>query len=428
MINKPLKEFAPGKNGRWLVLIVDDEQEIHDVTRMLLSSTIFCGGRINLHSAYTAEHAKAFLRKHPETALILLDVVMETDHAGLHLIHYIRNELNNQDIQIVLRTGQPGQAPEHDVILNYDINGYFLKTELTSQKLHSIVVTALRTYSYIKSLKTYCPLPLSAGRMIDVTAQQRDAIIRSLEAAIAGTEPSCLYAQPQMDLKSGTVVGVELLLHWQTAAGAILKSEAIMDIAEQADLSIRVTEWLLNQACLLGRTWQAKGLSDLRVAMNVMPQQLQHIPPMLKRCLEHTDLPANFLDLEIPESALMQMSPSTMDIMRQLQTFGVAITVDHFGTGLTALAQLRQLHPARLKIDRQFVYGVASDPDSATLTRSIIALAHTLGISVVAEGVSTKEQFEFLKWEDCEAGQGEFLGEAVPYAQLSTWEFPTPSD
>lgn len=140
MSNKPLSkhliddnsDFAATDNGRWLVLIVDDEQEVHDVTRMLLSSTIFCGSRIVLHSAYSAEDAMAFLRWHPQTALILLDVVMETDHAGLHLIHRIRNELKNNDIQIVLRTGQPGQAPERDVILNYDINGYFLKTELTS--------------------------------------------------------------------------------------------------------------------------------------------------------------------------------------------------------------------------------------------------------------------------------------------------------
>jgi response regulator RpfG family c-di-GMP phosphodiesterase len=132
--------------GKWKVLIVDDEPEVHAVTRLALNDFVFQDRNLDFISAYDGEQAKQMFREHDDIAVVLLDVVMETDDAGLIVADFIRNEMDNHFTRIILRTGQPGQAPERDVIINYDINDYKSKTELTSQKLFTVVIAALRSY------------------------------------------------------------------------------------------------------------------------------------------------------------------------------------------------------------------------------------------------------------------------------------------
>jgi CheY-like chemotaxis protein len=137
----------------WKILLVDDEKVVHSVTRLALEGFELAGRGLQFISAYSASEAREFLAEHNNIALILLDVVMETDHAGLDLVHYIRRELNNKFVRIVLRTGQPGQAPELEVITQYDINDYKEKTELTRQKLFSTVYTSLCSYRDLIALE-----------------------------------------------------------------------------------------------------------------------------------------------------------------------------------------------------------------------------------------------------------------------------------
>ncbi|WP_200961682.1 DUF3369 domain-containing protein [Paenibacillus sp. Soil724D2] len=144
---------VPIEQDPWVVLIVDDEKQIHQVTKMVLQDFEFDGKKLEFHSAYSALEAKQLLKQQPNASLVLLDVVMEQDDAGLQIVKYIREELNNQAIRIILRTGQPGQAPERTVIMDYDINDYKEKTELTTQKLFTTVVTALRSYRDIKTIE-----------------------------------------------------------------------------------------------------------------------------------------------------------------------------------------------------------------------------------------------------------------------------------
>lgn len=132
--------------GCWKVLIVDDEPEVHAVTKLALNDFNLNGKTLEFLSAYSGEEAKAIFRNHEDIAVVLLDVVMETDDAGLKVAEYVRNELDNHFTRIILRTGQPGQAPEKDVIINYDINDYKSKTELTAQKLFTVIIAALRSY------------------------------------------------------------------------------------------------------------------------------------------------------------------------------------------------------------------------------------------------------------------------------------------
>jgi CheY-like chemotaxis protein len=150
-----LVDKAPGGASRrpWKVLIVDDEDQIHTVTRMVLADFLFKDMPLEFLSAHSGLQARGILREHDDIAVVLLDVVMETDNAGLELAVFIREELKNSKLRIILRTGQPGQAPERRVIVDYDINDYKEKSELTAQKLFSTMVTALRSYRDIMTIE-----------------------------------------------------------------------------------------------------------------------------------------------------------------------------------------------------------------------------------------------------------------------------------
>jgi two-component system sensor histidine kinase ChiS len=154
------KLIFPGTNellqpavDSWKILVVDDEAEIHNITKLVLNDFTFDGKPLTFISAYSGEEAKALIKQHPDTALILLDVVMESDDAGLDAVKYIRDVLGNLLVRIILRTGQPGQAPEDVVIIHYDINDYKTKTELTTRKLFTAIVTALRAFRVLTKLE-----------------------------------------------------------------------------------------------------------------------------------------------------------------------------------------------------------------------------------------------------------------------------------
>lgn len=149
--NKPPKKKS---DETWKVMIIDDEKMVHDVSHMLLKDFTFNDVKLEIIDGYSGEDARQLLQQHPDTAVMLLDVVMETDDAGLQAVRYIREELKNQYVRIILRTGQPGQAPEHEVITKYDINDYRDKSELTAQKLYTALTTALRAYNDIKQIES----------------------------------------------------------------------------------------------------------------------------------------------------------------------------------------------------------------------------------------------------------------------------------
>ena len=151
--DEPQEEACEVVKGIWKVIIVDDEPEVHAVTKLALSDFEFQGKRLEFISAYSGAEAKVLIDKNPDAAIVLLDVVMETDDAGLRVAQYIREVAKNNHIRIILRTGQPGQAPERQVIVNYDINDYKSKTELTAQKLFTVVMSSLRSYRDILSIE-----------------------------------------------------------------------------------------------------------------------------------------------------------------------------------------------------------------------------------------------------------------------------------
>jgi len=396
----------------WRVLIVDDEPAVHEVSRLLLADASFEGRPVELASAWSAAQARDDLARHPGTALVLLDVVMETDDAGLALVRHIREHLRDRDIQIVLRTGQPGMAPERDVVLRHDINGYFLKTEITAQKLYSIVISSLRAFRYIQSLRApeaaECAEPHRAG----------SSPLVGLDA-LDDTAPVVL-AQPEIALASGQPAGVELVPQWRSREGLL----GFARVAESLDADPRfrgdVEAHLLRLACSCARSWRDAGPRPVHVSMPLSAASLADsgLPARIRDLAREFATARGALDLQVPESVLQALPSAARDVLGALRADGVSITLVDFGLGVISLPLLYRVQPDRLKIHRAFVRGVSSDPERAAMARSIIALAHTLGIASVADGIASDADLQFFKWEGCDVGAGDLPVPAVTLAEV----------
>jgi EAL domain-containing protein (putative c-di-GMP-specific phosphodiesterase class I) len=350
---------------------------------------------------------------------MLLDVVMETDDAGLRLVTYVREQIGNTDLQIVLRTGQPGMAPEREVIPRYDINGYFLKTEMVAQKLRSIVISSLRAYKYIKTLRPRQD-GVASPQVGVFEGYQQLAIAEEFAKAIE-TNALHLLAQPQVHLVSGAIAAIELIPNWRrgdTILGPAQLTEEIRD----PELRLKFDEWLLRQGCAWAQSWQSLGLPPFRISLPVLTKNIwtREILSIVERHLSRLAVPHETLDLEVPETALLGERPKAPDAVALMQSIGISVTLVDFGLGLLSLPQLQRLLPSRVKIHKSFVRHVAQDRERSTIARSIIALAHTLGITVIADGIVGEQDLQFFKWESCDIGQGDLLARPLAVADVST--------
>lgn len=414
---------APGPQGtgardRWIVLLVDDEPGVHEITRLVLAETSFSGIPIELHSAYSAAEARAFLQSHRDTALMLLDVVMETDDAGLRLINHVREQIGNADLQIVLRTGQPGMAPEREVISEYDINGYFLKTDLVAQKLQSIVISSLRAYKYIKTLRPAKGIATSP-ELGGFAGYQRLALEEEFAKAIE-TDALHLLAQPQMHLISGAIAAIELIPNWRRG-DAILGPAQFAEGIRDLELRKNFDDWLIRQGCAWAQAWRSLGLPPFQISLPILTgdiwdcQVLSNIETHVSRAA----VPHGTLDLELPEAVLLAERSSARDVVASIRSLGVSVTLVDFGLGLVSLPRLQRLLPDRVKIHNSFVRHVTQNRERSAIARSIIALAHTLGLAAIADGLVAEQDLQFFKWEGCDVGQGDLLARPMPVADVS---------
>ncbi|HVL58840.1 MAG TPA: EAL domain-containing protein [Burkholderiaceae bacterium] len=226
-----------------------------------------------------------------------------------------------------------------------------------------------------------------------------------------------VHYQPQIDLASGRVVGAEALLRWQRG-DALVPPTTFIPIAEETGLIVPIGEWVLRTACADLKRWNDGALAGWTVSVNISPRQFRD-PNLLDRVREilaESGIEPWRLELEITEGVLMESERETLEALTALRELGVKLALDDFGTGYSSLAYLKRFTIDKLKIDRAFVSGAASDPSSAALTRAIIAMSHSLDISVVAEGVETREQLEFLRQHQCDQAQGYLLGRPAPAA------------
>ena len=217
-----------------------------------------------------------------------------------------------------------------------------------------------------------------------------------------------LHYQPQVDLPSGRIVGVEALVRWHHPVRGMIAPSDFIPVAEESGLIIPLGLWVLHTACRQAREWLDQGLDMGEMAVNISAHQFRQsdFVASVRRALSDTGLPAGCLELEITETAVMHSADSSVSTLAELKAMGVKLAIDDFGTGYSSLAYLRRFPIDRLKIDRAFVADLASDPDAASLVASIIALGRSLGLRLVAEGVETPEQADFLREMACERVQG----------------------
>lgn len=229
-----------------------------------------------------------------------------------------------------------------------------------------------------------------------------------------------LYYQPQIDIVSNDIVGLEALIRWQSGTSLVAPDEFI-PLAEESGLIIPMGEWVLATACRQIKCWHDAGRSDLKMSVNLSGCQFrqQDIVEMVQRILSETGCPASALVLEITESVVMDNPQATAEILRRLSAMGVGLAIDDFGTGYSSLTYLKRFPIDTLKIDRSFIRDLVTDNDDAAIVKSVIALAHAMNRNIVAEGVETEAQLEFLRLHGCNQAQGYYSGKPLP-AHLTT--------
>jgi diguanylate cyclase (GGDEF)-like protein/PAS domain S-box-containing protein len=224
-----------------------------------------------------------------------------------------------------------------------------------------------------------------------------------------------MHYQPQVELTNGRIIGVEALLRWHSPNLGTVSPSRFIPLAEETGLIVPIGEWVLKTCCEQNKAWQDAGLTPLTISVNISARQLQKkdLAGDIASILRESGLKPRFLELEIVESMVMKDVESAMVIMTELKSLGIQLAMDDFGTGYSSLSYLKRFPFDRLKIDLSFVRDILSDPESASIARTIIAMAHNLNLRAIAEGVETKEQLEYLRLHGCDEIQGYYVSRPV---------------
>ncbi|UKE45960.1 putative bifunctional diguanylate cyclase/phosphodiesterase [Xanthomonas cerealis] len=335
-------------------------------------------------------------------------ILVEDEHAvqaatGLaeRLVQELREPLRIQDREVFMGTSigitvYPGDAEDASALLkNGDIAMY--QAKLAGKNCH-------RFYS----------------RAMDYAVERRLHMEHELRGAWDRDELKLVY-QPIFRTVDRRMVGVEVLLRWQHPALGTISPTVFIDVAEQSGLIESIGSKVLRAACLEATHWQRfDGSGDLFVSVNVSPRQLRSgdLPEIVADCLRESGLPAAQLHLELTETAVIGDELQAASMLARLHRTGVKVWLDDFGTGFSGLSHLRQVPVDGVKIDKSFVADLQRDPDDLALTTAIIAMAHSLGITVVAEGIEQEVQFELLRERGCELGQGFWLSHPLSAAEF----------
>jgi diguanylate cyclase (GGDEF)-like protein len=250
----------------------------------------------------------------------------------------------------------------------------------------------------------------------DMNAQavERLTLESSLRLALEKEELFLIY-QPQIDVASGAVTGLEALLRWQHPELGSVRPDKFIRIAENTGLIVPIGEWVLKTACSQARKWQDEGLPAVTVAVNVSAVQFrqQGFCDLIRTVLRETGLAPQYLELEMTESLLLENADLTLSVVQELKAMGLTLAIDDFGTGYSSFAYLRQFQVSKLKIDGSFIRDVAVNPDDAAITAAIISMGKSLRLKVIAEGVENEAQMTFLRAHHCDEIQGYYFSKPL---------------
>jgi len=254
---------------------------------------------------------------------------------------------------------------------------------------------------------------------MDEVVQRRKALENELREALL-SDQFLLHFQPQIDLATGRIVGAEALVRWNHPTRGMVYPGEFIPVAEQCGLITPLGQWVIEASFLQAKAWQEVFSGHFRVSINLSAVQFRqkNLVQKIREMLESTGADPTRLEFEITESMLMENPDQAVRAMTGLHELGFSLAIDDFGTGFSSLAYLKKFPVDCLKIDKSFVWDMLDDPDYATITSSIIKLAHSLNLRVVAEGVETQQQANFLLEEQCDLVQGYFYGKPVGAEEL----------
>ena len=250
---------------------------------------------------------------------------------------------------------------------------------------------------------------------MDEKTRYRAILASALRRALERNELSLVY-QPRLSLTQQRITGAEALLRWHSKEFGEVSPGQFIPLAEESGLILEIGAWALREACMTLRHWHEQGLQHLTVAVNVSAMQLQRsdLPDVVERVLAETGIPAHCLELELTESVIMANPEKNADTLRACRRLGILLAIDDFGTGYSSLAYLKRLPLTTLKIDQEFVSDLTHDLDDEAITSTIINIGHSLALNVIAEGVETAAQLQFLHDHGCDEIQGHWISHALP--------------
>lgn len=228
-------------------------------------------------------------------------------------------------------------------------------------------------------------------------------------------EELLVHYQPQLDLRTGKIFGMEALVRWQHPDLGLISPLQFISLAEETGLISPLGEWVMRTACAQTKAWQAAGLAPLRVAVNLSARQFKHVGLIdtVAQVLDDTGLEPQYLELELTESIVAENAEATIATLRDLKAMGIKLSIDDFGTGYSSLSYLKRFPLDLLKIDQSFVHHMTSDSDDAAIVTAVINMAHSLKLKVIAEGVQTEEQLSLLRRQDCDQVQGNLFSKPI---------------
>ncbi len=250
-----------------------------------------------------------------------------------------------------------------------------------------------------------------AARYLELESQLRTALDK---------QQFELFYQPQVDTHTGKIWGVEALIRWFTESDGMIPPDQFIPVAEETGLIVPIGAWVMQSACQQACRWLEQDIMPSRIAINVSGRQFQDpgFEQMVLNILDETGLPPHYLELEITESVLMRDRDHIISVLRSLKEFGISVSIDDFGTGYSSLSYLRRFPLDCLKVDRSFVKDIATDPMDADIARSVVALARSLNLGVIAEGVETDPQLAFLRGVGCNIMQGYLFSKPLPADEI----------
>ncbi|OHC62061.1 MAG: hypothetical protein A2045_04115 [Rhodocyclales bacterium GWA2_65_20] len=338
------------------------------------------------------------------------------DEFVLVLFDHAADEPVAETLQRVLAAiARPFQIGQHEFNLSCSI-GYALlpsdgETPETLLKHADIAMYHAKAQGK-NNIQPYCA-------DLNARIDQRLRLEADLRRAIENDQFFLCY-QPQIGLAGDDVIGVEALIRWRHPEHGVISPLSFIPLAEETGLIVPIGDWVLRTACVQARAWQAAGLPPTRVSVNLSARQFmqKNLAQSVRSALAESGLDPRRLELEITESMIMHNAELFIATLRELKSIGVDLAIDDFGTGYSSLSYLKRFPVDRLKIDQSFVRDLDADADSAAIAQAVITLGHNLGLRVIAEGVETTPQLEFLRSNSCDEIQGYYYSKPLPDAEL----------